>query len=161
MILDKSINNSILKSVILSIRIVYIPSSNLEKIYKANKNLSELQSFSRIKNNQKLSACFTFNGLSKTKVEKLEAGDIIAISGIEGVEIGDTISDNDNPEPLPRIEIDSPTVSMFFQVNNSPFAGKEGKYLTRTGTTTDVKKGLSLLDVHEKELNEKNNHHRR
>ena len=83
-----------------------------------------------IKNNQKLSACFTFNGLSKTKVEKLEAGDIIAISGIEGVEIGDTISDNDNPEPLPRIEIDSPTVSMYFQVNNSPFAGKEGKYLT-------------------------------
>jgi GTP-binding protein len=83
-----------------------------------------------IKINQKLSACFTFNGLSKTKVEKLEAGDIIAISGIEGVEIGDTISDNDNPEPLPRIEIDSPTVSMYFQVNNSPFAGKEGKYLT-------------------------------
>ena len=83
-----------------------------------------------IKFNQKLSACFTFNGLSKTKVAKLEAGDIIAISGIEGVEIGDTISDNNNPAPLPRIEIDSPTVSMYFQVNNSPFAGKEGKYLT-------------------------------
>ena len=93
-----------------------------------------------IKNNQKLSACFTFNGLSKTKVEKLEAGDIIAISGIEGVEIGDTISDNDNPKPLPRIEIDSPTVSMYFQVNNSPFAGKEGKYLTSRHLNERLKK---------------------
>ena len=93
-----------------------------------------------IKNNQKLSACFTFNGLSKTKVEKLEAGDIIAISGIEGVEIGDTISDNDNPKPLPRIEIDSPTVSMYFQVNNSPFAGKEGKYLTSRHLSERLKK---------------------
>ena len=83
-----------------------------------------------VKNNQKLSSCFTFKGLSRIKVEKLEAGDIIAISGIEGVEIGDTVSDNDNPMPLPRIEIDNPTVSMYFQVNNSPFAGKEGKYLT-------------------------------
>ena len=83
-----------------------------------------------IKINQKLSACFTFNGLSKVKVKELEAGDIIAVSGIEGVEIGDTISDNESPSPLPRIEIDNPTVSMYFQVNNGPLAGREGKYLT-------------------------------
>ena len=83
-----------------------------------------------IKSNQKLSSCFTFKGLSKIKVENLEAGDIIAISGIDGVEIGDSLSDNNKPEPLPRIEIDSPTVSMYFQVNNGPFAGREGKYLT-------------------------------
>ena len=96
---------------------------NLEKPYS-------LCTSDGVKINQKLSACFTFNGLSKVKVKELEAGDIIAISGIEGVEIGDTISDNESPSPLPRIEIDNPTVSMYFQVNNGPLAGREGKYLT-------------------------------
>ncbi len=82
------------------------------------------------RHNQKLSACYTFKGLEKIKVESLEAGDIIAIAGIENIQIGDTVSDNENPKPLPRIIIDEPTVSMFFHVNNSPFAGKEGKFLT-------------------------------
>jgi len=82
------------------------------------------------KHNQKLSACYTFKGLEKIKVESLEAGDIIASAGIDNIKIGDTISDNENPTPLPRIIIDEPTVSMFFHVNNSPFAGKEGKFLT-------------------------------
>ena len=80
--------------------------------------------------NQKFSTLYTFKGLDKVKVEKLEAGDIIAVAGIEGITIGDTISDNENPDPLPRIEVDEPTVSMLFYINNSPFAGKEGKYLT-------------------------------
>ena len=79
---------------------------------------------------QKLSACYTFIGLEKVKVDSLEAGDIIAIAGIENIMIGDTISNNETPEPLPRILIDEPTVSMFFHVNNGPFAGKEGKFLT-------------------------------
>ena len=83
-----------------------------------------------IKYNQKLSACYTFSGLKKMKVDKLESGDIIAVAGIENIKIGDTISDNEDPKPLPRILIDEPTVSMFFHVNNSPFAGKEGQYLT-------------------------------
>ena len=83
-----------------------------------------------IKNDQKLSACYTFRGLEKVKVDTLEAGDIIAVAGIDNIKIGDTISDNENPSPLPRIVIDEPTVSMFFHVNNSPFAGKEGKFLT-------------------------------
>ena len=83
-----------------------------------------------IKNNCKLSACYTFNGLEKIKVDSLEAGDIIAVAGIENIKIGDTISDNEKPEALPRIVIDEPTVSMFFHVNNGPFSGKEGKYLT-------------------------------
>ena len=81
-------------------------------------------------NDQKFSACYTFNGLQKIKVDKLEAGDIIAVAGIENINIGDSISCNENPKPLPRIEIDEPTVSMHFHVNNGPFAGKEGKYLT-------------------------------
>ena len=84
----------------------------------------------KIRSNQKLSACYTFKGLNKIKVESLEAGDIIAIAGIDDINIGDTLSDNENPKPLPRIEVDEPTVSMFFHVNNSPFAGKEGKFLT-------------------------------
>ena len=83
-----------------------------------------------ITHHHKFSALYTFKGLQKIQVEKLEAGDIIAIAGLEGITIGDTISDNENPKPLPRIEIDEPTVSMLFYVNNSPFAGKEGKYLT-------------------------------
>ena len=83
-----------------------------------------------VKHHQKLSACYTFQGLEKIKVETLEAGDIIAIAGIENVAIGDTLSDNDNPKALSRIIIDEPTVSMFFHVNNGPFAGLEGKFLT-------------------------------
>ncbi|MEA1882410.1 MAG: translational GTPase TypA [Candidatus Marinimicrobia bacterium] len=83
-----------------------------------------------IRNGQKFSALYTFEGLQKIQVNKLEAGDIIAIAGIDGITIGDTISSNEDPEPLPRIIIDEPTVSMLFYVNNSPFAGKEGKYLT-------------------------------
>jgi len=83
-----------------------------------------------IKYDQKLSACYTFSGLKKVKVDELESGDIIAVAGIEDIKIGDTISDNEDPKPLPRILIDEPTVSMFFHVNNSPFAGKEGKFLT-------------------------------
>lgn len=78
----------------------------------------------------KFSACYTFQGLQRTQVQKLEAGDIIAVSGVENVKIGDTISAEENPKPLPRIKVDEPTVSMIFYVNNSPFAGKEGKYLT-------------------------------
>tara|TARA_Y100000996_G_scaffold81119_2_gene55590 strand:+ start:886 stop:2700 length:1815 start_codon:yes stop_codon:yes gene_type:complete len=83
-----------------------------------------------IRHNQKLSACYTFNGLKKVKVDQLESGDIIAVAGIEDIKIGDTIADNENPKALPRIIIDEPTVSMFFHVNNSPFAGKDGKFLT-------------------------------
>jgi GTP-binding protein len=78
----------------------------------------------------KFSACYTFHGLRRVQVEQLEAGDIIAVAGVDGVQIGDTISDEENPLPLPRIEVDRPTVSMIFYVNNSPLAGREGKYLT-------------------------------
>ena len=80
--------------------------------------------------NVKFSALYTFKGLKKIKVEKLEAGDIIATAGIEGISIGDTVSASENPKPLPRIEVDEPTVSMLFYVNSGPFAGTEGKYLT-------------------------------
>jgi GTP-binding protein len=78
----------------------------------------------------KFSALYTFDGLRKVQVEELEAGDIIAVAGVENIVIGDTISSEDDPQPLPRIKVDEPTVSMLFYVNNSPTAGKEGKYVT-------------------------------
>ena len=83
-----------------------------------------------IRANQKFSALYTFKGLNKIAVDQVESGDIIAFSGIENINIGDTVSDNEKPEPLPRIEVDEPTVSMLFYVNDSPFAGQDGKYLT-------------------------------
>ena len=82
------------------------------------------------KANQKFSALYTFQGLNRKQVDAVEAGDIIAFAGIENISIGDTISDNEEPEPLPRIEVDEPTVSMLFYVNDSPFAGQDGDYLT-------------------------------
>jgi GTP-binding protein len=78
----------------------------------------------------KFSALYTFYGLTKKPVESVESGDIIALSGVENVSIGDTISSLSEPRTLPRLQVDEPTVSMIFYVNNSPFAGKEGKYLT-------------------------------
>ena len=91
---------------------------------------------SETKHNLKLSACYTFKGLKKIKVDKLESGDIIAVAGIENINIGDTISSNEGPKALPRIEVDKPTVSMYFHVNNGPFAGKEGKFVTSRNLKT-------------------------
>ena len=71
-----------------------------------------------------------FEGLEKKKVEEVNAGEICALVGIEGFEIGDTIADYENPEALPPIAIDEPTMSMLFTINNSPFFGKDGKYVT-------------------------------
>ena len=82
------------------------------------------------KPNQKFSALYTFQGLNKIQIDEVESGDIVAFAGIEDISIGDTISDNENPVPLPRITVDEPTVSMLFYVNNSPFSGKDGKFLT-------------------------------
>ena len=78
----------------------------------------------------KLTALYTFFGLAKKPAQSVESGDIIALSGVENVKIGDTISSLAEPRPLPRLLVDEPTVSMMFYVNDSPFGGKEGKYLT-------------------------------
>jgi len=98
-------------------------------ILEMNKNYS-LCSEAGILLNRKFSALYTFSGLTKKMVDKVESGDIIAIAGIENAKIGDTISSNEEPMPLPRIKVDEPTVAMIFYVNNSPFAGIEGQYLT-------------------------------
>ena len=97
-----------------------------------------------IEQNIKFSALYTFEGLNRKKVEVVESGDIIAIAGLEKVAIGDTISDNENPIALKRIKVDDPTVSMLFYVNNSPFAGKEGKFLTTRHILERLKKEMML-----------------
>ncbi len=80
--------------------------------------------------NVKFSALYTFYGLAKKPAASAESGDIIAFSGVSNVTIGDTISSLIDPQPLPRLLVDEPTVSMMFYVNDGPFAGTEGKYLT-------------------------------
>ena len=78
----------------------------------------------------KIKEVHTFEGLGRKKVESVSSGDICAIVGIDGFEIGDTICDFENPEALPPIAIDEPTMSMLFTINDSPFFGKEGKFVT-------------------------------
>lgn len=80
--------------------------------------------------NAKISKLYTYNGLKRQETEEAKVGDIVAIAGIDDINIGETIADVDNPEALPFVEIDEPTLTMNFMVNNSPFAGKEGDYLT-------------------------------
>jgi GTP-binding protein len=79
---------------------------------------------------QKVKQLMVFEGLGKTNVEEVQCGDICAVVGIDGFEIGDTIADFENPEALEPIAIDEPTMSMLFTINNSPFFGKDGKYVT-------------------------------
>jgi GTP-binding protein len=89
-----------------------------------------------------------FIGLGKEKVDKVRSGDICAIVGIEGFEIGDTIADFENPDALERIKVDEPTMSMLFTINNSPFFGKEGKFVTsrhlRDRLHKELEKNLAL-----------------
>jgi len=79
---------------------------------------------------QKIKELMVFDGLGKSKVESVQCGDICAVVGLEGFEIGDTVADFENPEALPPIEVDEPTMSMLFTINNSPFFGKDGKFVT-------------------------------
>ncbi|WP_041263674.1 translational GTPase TypA [Bernardetia litoralis] len=96
----------------------------------------------------KIKELYVFEGLGKRKVEEIQAGDICAIVGLEGFEIGDTVADRDEPEALPPISIDEPTMSMVFTINNSPFYGKEGKFVTsrhiRERLEKELEKNLAL-----------------
>jgi len=78
----------------------------------------------------KAALLYGFEGLSRMEIPEAGAGYIVAVAGIEDVTIGDTLSDAEAPAPLPRIAVDEPTVSMVFSVNTSPFAGKEGRFVT-------------------------------
>ena len=78
----------------------------------------------------KIVALYVFENLGRLQVDQAEAGDIVAIVGLEQVEIGDTICHPDHPRPMPRLSVDEPTLEMVFTINNSPFAGRDGKYVT-------------------------------
>ncbi|MCC5464836.1 translational GTPase TypA [Pelosinus baikalensis] len=83
-----------------------------------------------IQKKAKLGRLYTYQGLKRTEVQEVALGDIVAITGLDDVNIGETIADTENPEALPTIDIDEPTLAMTFSVNNSPLAGREGQYIT-------------------------------
>ncbi len=121
------------------------------RVYQGS--LKEGQSVGLVKSDNtlkrtKIKELNVFQGLGRLKVQEVKAGDICAITGIEGFEIGDTITDLENPEAMTRIPIDEPTMSMLFTINNSPFFGKEGKYVTsrhlRDRLFKELEKNLAL-----------------
>lgn len=96
----------------------------------------------------KIKELHTFEGVGRRKVQEVQAGDICALVGLEGFDIGDSIADFENPEALPTIAIDEPTMSMLFTINDSPFFGKEGKFVTsrhiKERLTKELEKNLAL-----------------
>ena len=97
---------------------------------RVNAPIAKVARDGNVETGLRLTKLLTFQGLERVEVQEASAGDIICVSGIEGLNIGDTIADISAPEGVHAVAVDEPTVSMFFSVNNSPFAGKEGKFLT-------------------------------
>jgi len=114
---------------------------------KAGMNISLCKRYDIIEK-QKIRELMIFSGMSKEKVQTVGCGDICAVVGVEGFEIGDTIADFENPEPLPPITIDEPTMSMLFTINDSPFFGRDGKFVTsrhiRERLEHELEKNLAL-----------------
>ncbi len=98
-------------------------------IIKENMPVSVVKRDGRIQKSR-IKELFVFEGLGKIKVSEVQTGDICAFTGIEGFEIGDTVADFESPEAMPTMKIDEPTMSMLFTINNSPFFGKDGKFVT-------------------------------
>lgn len=90
----------------------------------------------------KITSIYTFQGLERLETKEAYSGDIVALAGIDGINIGDTITDIEKPRPLPRIKVDEPTISMIFSVNTSPFAGKEGRFVTSRNIRERLEKEL-------------------
>jgi GTP-binding protein len=97
---------------------------------KTNAPIAKVAREGTVESGLRLTKLLTFQGLERVEIDEASAGDIVCVSGIEGLNIGDTIADVTAPEGVHAVAVDEPTVSMFFSVNNSPFAGKEGKFLT-------------------------------
>ena len=98
-------------------------------VVKEGQQIALMQADGKIKK-MKIKELYVFEGMGKKKVSEVIAGDICAVVGLEEFNIGDTIADQENPEALPLISVDEPTMSMQFSINNSPFFGKEGKFVT-------------------------------
>lgn len=96
----------------------------------------------------KITQVYTWQGLKRVEIESAKAGDVVAVAGIEEIQIGETVSDRENPQPLPAIRIDEPTISMIFSVNTSPWSGREGQFVTsrrlRERLGAESRKNVSL-----------------
>ncbi len=116
-------------------------------VVKENQQIALVQADGSIKK-MKIKELYVFEGMGKKKVSEVIAGDICAVVGLENFNIGDTIADAENPEALPTISVDEPTMSMLFGINNSPFFGKEGKFVTsrhlRDRLMKETEKNLAL-----------------
>ena len=111
----------------------YVGRLSIGRIFSGSVKIGDQISICRLDGSidkTKVSQLYAFEGLKQAPVESAQAGEIIALAGIENISIGETISSAENPEPLPTITVDEPTISMIFGVNTSPFAGREGKYVT-------------------------------
>ncbi len=112
----------------------YVGRIGIGRVYrgtaKVNAPIAKVAREGAVESGLRLTKLLSFRGLERIEVEEASAGDIVCISGIDGLNIGDTITDASTPEGLAAVAVDEPTVSMFFAVNNSPFAGRDGKFLT-------------------------------
>jgi GTP-binding protein len=112
----------------------YVGRIGIGRIFRGesriNMPIAKVDREGKVATGLRLTKLLTFQGLERIEVEEAAAGDIVCVSGIDDLNIGDTIADANEPEGLHAVAVDEPTVSMFFAVNNSPFAGKEGKFLT-------------------------------
>ncbi|RJP25700.1 MAG: translational GTPase TypA [Candidatus Abyssobacteria bacterium SURF_5] len=90
----------------------------------------------------KITSIYTFSDLKKVKTDSASAGEIVALAGLEGINIGDTVTDKEQPKPLARIKVDEPTISMIFSVNNSPLGGREGRFVTSRNIRERLEKEL-------------------
>lgn len=119
-------------------------------VIRENQQISLCQADGKIVRS-KVKELYVFEGLGKKKVQEVQAGDICAVVGMEGFNIGDTIADLENPEPLPVIAVDEPTMNMQFSINTSPFFGKDGKFVTsrhlRDRLMKELEKNLALKVV--------------
>ncbi len=112
----------------------YVGRIGIGRVYRGtaqmNSAIAKVDHEGKVETGLRLTKLLSFRGLERIEIEEASAGDIICVSGIDGLNIGDTITDAGTPEGLTAVAVDEPTVSMFFMVNNSPFVGKEGKLLT-------------------------------
>lgn len=123
----------------------YVGRIGIGRIYRGSMQVGQQVVLIKQDGSQKLfrvTKMFGFIGLKKVEISEAHAGDIIAVSGFENIDVGDSICDKDHPEPLPIFEIDEPTLQMTFLVNNSPFAGREGTFVTARKIEERLRKQL-------------------
>ncbi|HUQ49953.1 MAG TPA: translational GTPase TypA [Terriglobales bacterium] len=123
----------------------YLGRLAIARVMSGTMNVNEEVSIAKLDKSfqkTKITKLFSFSGLKRVDIEKTELGDIIAVAGVEGITIGETITTVENPKPLPPITIDEPTISMQFTINTSPLAGREGQYVTSRNLRDRLQKEL-------------------